>query len=773
MKIYISLLILVFINTTILPQQEKSIHQIESEYYAKHPEFVSKESILKTPPHPELSGIESISHKIYGFHPYWVSDATASGYYYSLLTHVAYFSAEVDNSTSTTGGFATTRNWATTQVVNYCKANGVKIHLTITMFDNHDRVLGNATYRTNLANNILTQVQLRSADGANIDFESVASGQKDNFRLFIKELGDLLKLNNLELVVEIPAVDWSSIYDNTFFTTVNSVVDYYFLMAYDYYWKGSSTAGPVSPLTTGTSIRHVTRSINAYTGVGVPAAKLIAGFNYYGYEWPVTSSTRMASTTGQGVTKTFSQVKTALGSIPSGDQFFDATYNSPWYRYESGSQWYQTWYDDSLSLSKKYDSIKVYSCAGTGMWALSYDGSNTDLWGALKKAFASESNSANTMLADFESSVGVFSTQPTYSGSTAGISKLSTSERVVEQAYNGWASLKVVLKDSTSLSTNWSVRLLSGIGTPANNTALGSTGYIGFWIKTSSAPSGAQVAITVDDAAGGTELSPKKNVSNSGEWTLYEWNLQESGWVSFASGNGVINGPTVTLDAIMFYAPNASPDWTIYVDDVSYNSTTPLPVELNNFYARSYGSAVRLFWQTATEINNYGFQIERRDNLRGLNLDNDGNLEGFTPIGFVAGHGNSNSTKDYSFTDNSISTSGKYAYRLKQIDNDGSFSYSQVVETDVTVNLTYSLGQNYPNPFNPTTKISYTIPETGLVTLKVYNVVGETVAELINQTQEAGKYEVEFSGSSLSNGVYFYELKANGFTSVKKLMLLK
>ena len=214
------------------------------------------------------------------------------------------------------------------------------------------------------------------------------------------------------------------------------------------------------------------------------------------------------------------------------------------------------------------------------------------------------------------------------------------------------------------------------------------------------------------------------------------------------------NTPTGTIDGIRI-----SDGW----------GQAPLPVELSSFVASAAPGNVQLSWQTATEINNYGFEIERSI----VNVGQTNSLSTWDKIGFVAGHGNSNSTKDYSFTDNSISTSGNYAYRLKQIDNDGSFSYSQVVETDVTVNLTYSLGQNYPNPFNPTTKISYTLPETGLVTLKVYNIVGETVAELINQTQEAGKYEVEFSANGLSNGVYFYELKANGFTSVKKLMLLK
>jgi spore germination protein YaaH len=751
-------------SVLIFPQNEKSIHQIESEHYSKHPELIEKPDFQKPSPTYNYDEVKSLSHSVYGFHPYWISDATASAYYYSLLTDVAYFSAEVDNSLSTTGGFLTTRSWSTTQVVNYCKSNGVKIHLAITMFSNHDRVLSNSIYRTNLANNILTQVQLRSADGANIDFESVASAQKDNYRLFIKELGDLLKLNNLELVVELPAVDWSGIYDNTFFTTVNSLVDKYFLMAYDYYWRGSSTAGPVSPLTTGTSIRHVTRSIDAYINAGATSSKLITGLNYYGYEWPVTSSTRMASTTGDAVTKTFSQIKTALSGIPAEDKFFDETYSSPWYRYQNSGLWYQTWYDDSLSLSLKYDAIKAKGCAGTGMWALSYDGSNTNLWGSLKNSFASTSNLSNSILADFEIDAGTFSASPTYSGSTVGISKLSTSARSVEQSYNGWASLKVILKDSSSLSTNWTVRLLSGTGTPSNNSTLGTTGYIGLWLKTSSAPSGAQIAITLDDAAGGTELSPKRNLSNNNEWTLYEWNLQESGWSSFSGGNGIVNGPTVTLDAIMFYAANNSPDWTIFLDDVSYNSNSSLPVNFNSFTAYNKENSIILKWQTATEVNNYGFQVERKtEKVESI----------WEEIGFVAGSGNSNSPKEYSYTDNSLNNSGKYSYRLKQVDNDGSYEYSSVVEVDYNPVITFELAQNYPNPFNPSTSISYSIPDAEFVNIKVFNLLGEEVATLFNGYMEAGKHTLSFDASKLNSGMYLYKITAGSFTQVKKMLLAK
>ncbi len=768
MKIILTIAFLSF-NILIFAQQQKSAHQIQSEFYQSHPELIGREELFSNPDRPDFENVESLSHKIYGFHPYWISDATASTYYYSLLTHVAYFSAEVDDSDSTSGGFTTTRNWASTQVVNYCKNNGIKIHLTITLFSNHGNVLNSTTIRSNLINNIISQINLRNADGVNIDFEAIPVSQKNNFRLFISELGTALKANNLELVVDLPAVDWNNIFDETFFTTVNSVVDYFFLMAYDYYWKGSSTAGPISPLTTGTSVRHVTRSIDYYNGKGLSGSKLLVGFNHYGYEWPVASNLRMANTTSDGVTKTFSQIKTALAGIPSGDKFFDATFNSPWYRFQVGSQWYQTWYDDSLSLSLKYDSLKSRNCAGTGMWALGYDNPNTDLWGALKHSFASSSNPANVILADFENSVGTFTRQPTYSGSTVGISTASTSARVVEQSYNGWASLKVVLKDNSSSSSDWVVRLLSGDGNPSNNTTLTSSGYIGFWLKSSSAPNGAKVAVTIDDGAGGTELSPKLDIINSGDWILYQWNLQSSGWSNFSGGNGVVNGPNVTLDAILFYAPNNSPDWTFYIDDVSFNSSVPLPVELDAFYAVSNEKNIKLLWQTSVEINNYGFEIQR---TLIKNYGNDLNLRSWQTIGFIYGSGNSNSVKSYQYIDEKPFF-GKNFYRLKQINIDGSFKYYDEIEVDFGVLNDFYLEQNYPNPFNSSTKISYFIPNDSFVKLEVYNLLGEIITVLVEQNQQAGYYTTEFDAGRFPSGNYIVRLMADEKIKSIKISLVK
>ncbi len=187
-----------------------------------------------------------------------------------------------------------------------------------------------------------------------------------------------------------------------------------------------------------------------------------------------------------------------------------------------------------------------------------------------------------------------------------------------------------------------------------------------------------------------------------------------------------------------------------------------LPVELTSFSATLDGSTAILTWKTSTEINSYGFEIEKStDNIH------------FNKIGFVKGADNSSSPKKYSFNDSKIFT-GKYYYRIKQIDNNGQFKYSNIVE--IKAGLTpdkFSLAQNYPNPFNPSTVISYEIPKDGLVSLKVFDIIGREVSTLVNKYQTAGSYNVTFNAYNLSSGIYFYQLKSGSYNSIRKLILLK
>jgi hypothetical protein len=185
-----------------------------------------------------------------------------------------------------------------------------------------------------------------------------------------------------------------------------------------------------------------------------------------------------------------------------------------------------------------------------------------------------------------------------------------------------------------------------------------------------------------------------------------------------------------------------------------------IPVELTSFTAEVGKDNVILRWHTATETNNFGFEVEKN------------NGSGFDKISFIPGHGTTTEDQSYIYTDQKIGT-GTFSYRLKQVDYDGTYKYSEVINVVIDNPGEFYLGQNYPNPFNPTTTISYSIPQDGLVTLKVYDVLGNEVKTLINEFQVAGTSEISFDGSALSSGVYYYQMISGEFTSIKKFILMK
>jgi hypothetical protein len=192
-----------------------------------------------------------------------------------------------------------------------------------------------------------------------------------------------------------------------------------------------------------------------------------------------------------------------------------------------------------------------------------------------------------------------------------------------------------------------------------------------------------------------------------------------------------------------------------------------LPVELSSFTAKVLKSAgVQLNWRTEIEVNNYGFEIQKSE-------DRNQELE-WNKIGFVQGHGNSNSPKDYSFTDEDARYS-KYAYRLKQIDTDGQFEYSNIIEVDAgSIPSEIVLEQNYPNPFNPSTTIKFAVAETQKAELKVFDILGNEVVTLFNDLAEGNRvYEFEFNSAGMASGIYFYRLETDTKVENRKMLLLK
>lgn len=186
-----------------------------------------------------------------------------------------------------------------------------------------------------------------------------------------------------------------------------------------------------------------------------------------------------------------------------------------------------------------------------------------------------------------------------------------------------------------------------------------------------------------------------------------------------------------------------------------------IPVELTSFIASLDNRTVILNWETASEKNNLGFEIERKVNGGS-----------FQKVGFMQGKGTTLENSSYSFIDAELNEA-VYSYRLKQMDYDGTVSYSSAVEVEVTIPKVFALEQNFPNPFNPTTKIKYSIPVEGFVTLELFNALGEKVARLFNEKQTAGNYTFEFDASNIPSGIYFYKLSSSNQSLVKKMMLLK
>ena len=212
---------------------------------------------------------------------------------------------------------------------------------------------------------------------------------------------------------------------------------------------------------------------------------------------------------------------------------------------------------------------------------------------------------------------------------------------------------------------------------------------------------------------------------------------------------------------------SVQPGWDYFwaIDNVMVTGWDVVPVELSSFTANVSNGNVVLSWITATETNNKGFEVQRSSG------------SDYQTIAFIQGNGTSTQQHSYTYSDQNV-TDGSYSYRLRQVDFDGSSAYSQVVEVNVEVPKVFSLAQNYPNPFNPTTQINFSLATDSKVTLKVFDILGQEVATLLNGNLLAGPHFVNFDASKLTSGVYLYRMDATGadgsnFTAIKKMLLTK
>lgn len=391
MRLFCLIILTCLIPVSVAFPQEinfKSIHQEQSEYYAQFKSFTENQfdSLQRNIPDSIIPSLKknSLNKTIFGYQPYWGGSAYLS-YQWDLLSDLCYFSYEVDPAT---GNPATTHNWMTTSVIDSAKAHNVNVHLCITLFSNHALFFQNPNAWQTLIDSVINLVDQREAMGVNINFEAVSSSVSIQLNEFIIELTNQVHdaLPGSVVSVAVPAVDWNEIYN---IPLLNEFIDLFMIMGYDYYWNGSSQAGPVDGLYSMTNQYNynLSRTLSWYQFAGASRDKIILGLPYYGRVWGTQGPHPPSYTTVYGQALTYYQVRSNYSGYYSNEnKFWEQNSFSPYFSFQT-TGWNQCFIDDVNSLAKRYDMVNQRGLAGIGIWALGYDRGYTDLWELIQNKF--------------------------------------------------------------------------------------------------------------------------------------------------------------------------------------------------------------------------------------------------------------------------------------------------------------------------------------------------------------------------------------------------
>lgn len=329
----------------------------------------------------------TLNKKIFGWHPYWNGN-TYTNYQWNLLSDLCYFDYTTSPSTgsNTNASFA----WNTASVVTVAKANGTKIHICATMFSSHATFWGSTTAQNTFINNIITLLNNRQGNGVNIDFEGMGSTDKVPFTNFITNLNAALNAANpnYQLSICLYAVDWSAVFD---MPALSNQADFFTIMGYDYYYSGSTTAGPTAPLYNFQPTYNYTlpKSITYYIKQGAPASKLLLGLPYYGREWETTTNLAPSTTTGSFTSsRTLAYINNNPTTYTTSIKKWEGNCYSPWYVYQLSGAWRQCWIDDIYSMGRKFDLVNQRGLGGIGIWALGYDNGMSSYWNLIQDKFS-------------------------------------------------------------------------------------------------------------------------------------------------------------------------------------------------------------------------------------------------------------------------------------------------------------------------------------------------------------------------------------------------
>ncbi len=323
--------------------------------------------------------------RVYGWHPYWNGSTVHNNYQWNLISDLCYFDYTVNPTTgaNSNSSFA----WTTSSAVTAAKTNGVKISFCATLFSSHATFLTSTTAKNTFTQNCINLIKQRGANGVNIDFEGLPSTQKANFTTFMQDFCKRIhdSIPGSEVSMALYSVDWNGVFD---IPNLKNHVDLFIIMGYDYYYSGSTNAGPTDPLfafETGYNY-SMSKSISYYLYQGVPQNKLLLGVPYYGRQYRTTSSSIPATSSGASYssTVTYKVARTnASGNYTNANKKFDYNSYTPYYNFVSGGFNYQLFMDDSMSMRERYDIVNQRGLGGIGIWTLGYDDGYTELWNAI------------------------------------------------------------------------------------------------------------------------------------------------------------------------------------------------------------------------------------------------------------------------------------------------------------------------------------------------------------------------------------------------------
>lgn len=372
--------------------QEAVVDDAVTETPLVSPHQQALEAYRDVPTHPDLLGqpgepiiplqtprdVARPCTTIFGYLPYWESSANI---HWNLLTHVACFSVEVKGD----GSLSSLHGWPWTGVINSAHANGVKVVLVATCFNdpNISMLINSATYKANFFANIKSKMLL-GADGLNIDFEGTGSW-RSQIHTFMAELTAYLhaEIPGSEVTFAGPSVNYSSTWD---LLSLAQSCDGIFIMGYAFWGSWSTSTGPNAPLTGGTYNITNTVVTQYYPVTQVMPEKLILGVPYYGNHWTTSASTARATVIDFIGSTRFTNDQPNSQTY---GRLWDTTSQTPWYTYQVSSVWHQVWYDDAESLGLKYQLAEDHGLQGVGMWALNYDGTRSELWNELQTRYVS------------------------------------------------------------------------------------------------------------------------------------------------------------------------------------------------------------------------------------------------------------------------------------------------------------------------------------------------------------------------------------------------